>query len=117
MKEVPINGERDLNHLFAAYKDALPEVQPSAQFMPQLWDRIDGQQSWRSQLWRWANSLAAAAAMASLFMAMLQMLPRTSPSFYAATYLETLANQHDTDDVLSALALTSRAVNQETVKR
>ncbi len=117
MRNVPISGERDLDRLLAAYKDALPEVEPSAAFMPRLWERIESQQSWRSQLWHWANSLAAAAVMASLFLVMLQMLPRTSTSFYSATYLETLASQHDNDEVLSALALAGRPVNQEPAKQ
>ena len=34
-------NEPKLDELFAAYRDALPDRDPSAGFMPELWRRID----------------------------------------------------------------------------
>jgi hypothetical protein len=114
MNQVPMDEERNLDQLLAAYRDGLPVVEPSAEFMPRLWERIESRQSGSRQLWRWANSLAAAAALASLFVVMLQMFPQAGKSFYySATYLETLASQHDNEEALNTLAMAGRGVDQE----
>ena len=34
-------NEQKLDELFAAYRDALPDREPSAGFTPELWRRID----------------------------------------------------------------------------
>lgn len=112
MKNEPAANEANLDRLLAAYRDACAAPEASANFMPQLWERIDASQSWTKQAWKWANSLTAAAALASLFFVMMQMLPRTSGVFASATYLETLASQHD-DDVLADLTMPSSLPAQE----
>ena len=81
--------------------------------MPRLWERIDGRQGWTRQAWKWANGMVAAAVAASLFFAMLQTLPKRTLDFYGATYLETLANQHDVDDTLDNVALVSVSARRE----
>lgn len=112
MKIESAASEAQFDRLMEAYRDACPEPEASAAFMPQLWERIDASQSWTKQAWKWANSLTVAAALASLFFVMLQMLPHTSGVFATATYLETLADQHD-DDALAELAMSSAAPVQE----
>lgn len=102
----PSANEAKLDRLLAAYRDACPVPEASPNFMPQLWERIDASQSWTRQVWKWANSLTVAAALASLFFVMLQMMPHTAGVFASATYLETLADQHDSD-VLAELAVAS----------
>ncbi len=98
------NGAQ-LDRLLAAYREACPAPEARADFMPRLWERIDGSQNWTRRLWKWANGMVAAAAAASLFFVMLQLLPRQSPEFYGATYLETLADQHDDDAALENVAV------------
>lgn len=112
MKMEPAANEARLDQLLTAYRDACITPEASANFMPQLWERIDASQSWTGQVWKWANSLTVAAALASLFFVMLQMLPRTNAVFATATYLETLADQHD-DDAVAELAMTSGVPSQE----
>lgn len=112
MKFEPAANEARLDRLMQAYRDACPEPEASAAFMPKLWERIDASQNWTRRAWRWANSLTMAAALASLFFVMLQMLPRTGGVFASATYLETLANEHD-DDALAELAVSTAPAQQE----
>jgi hypothetical protein len=99
-------NQHDLDRLFAEYREACDVPEPSVNFMPALWERIDAGQSWTKHVWKWANGFVAAAAAASLFLVMLQMLPRHSSDFYAATYVETLAD-HDDDQAIGELARVS----------
>ena len=105
--------DAELDQLLAAYREACPVPEPKADFMPSLWERIDGRQNWTSQIWKWTNGMVAAAAAASLFFVMLQLLPKHSPEFYGATYLETLADQHDDDEVLDNVAVLNLRAPQE----
>ena len=105
--------DAELDQLLAAYREACPAPEPKADFMPHLWERIDGSQNWTRQIWKWANGMVAAAAAASLFFVMLQLLPKHSPDFYGATYLETLADQHDNDEVLDNVAVLNLKAPQE----
>lgn len=98
------NLERELDELFAAYREACEAPEPSAAFLPRLWERIESAQSWTERLWKWANGLAAAAAAASVLLVALQMTSRSAPDFYSATYVETLLAQTDTELVPVELA-------------
>jgi len=100
MKESEDRFERQLDELLASYSQACETPEPSVNFMPELWNRIEArQQTWSSEAWRWARGLMAAAAVASFFLAMLQVMPRHASVVYTATYLETLDAAHDTDDL------------------
>lgn len=98
-------NDAELDQLLTAYREVCPVPEANADFMPRLWERIDASQHWTRQIWKWTNGMVAAAAAASLFFVMLQLLPRHSPDFYGATYLETLADQHDDDETLENVAV------------
>ena len=106
-------NDAELDQLLAAYREACPTPEANPDFMPRLWERIDGTQSWSRQVWKWANGMVAAAAAASLFFVMLQLLPKHSPDFYGATYLEALADQRDNDDALETVAALNQKPPQE----
>ncbi len=113
MNESWERNDAELDKLLAAYRQACPVPEAKADFMPRLWERIDGSQNWTSQVWKWANGMVAAAAAASLFFVMLQLLPRQAPEFYGATYLETLADQHDDDEALENVVALNVKLNRE----
>lgn len=106
-------NDAELDQLLAAYREACAAPEARADFMPRLWERIDGSQKWTSQVWKWANGMVAAAAAASLFLVMLQLLPKHSPDFYRATYLETLADQHDDREVLENVVAVNLKATRE----
>jgi hypothetical protein len=93
------NGE--LNGLFASYKAALPDVEASANFMPELWRRIEGR---RSVILRFKKLtqmfMAAAAAMSIVFIAMLAV-PAFSGSEAIGSYIEVLADAYPTEGLAS----------------
>jgi len=108
-----VENEAELDRLLIAYREACPVPDASVNFMPHLWEKIDGNQNWTRQVWKWANGMVAAAAAASLFFVMLQLLPKHSPDFYGATYLETLADQHDDEEALENVAMSNVKPLQE----
>ncbi len=80
-----------LQRLFVAYRRACPDVEPSATFMPDLWERIESRRRFALEFRRWARGLITAAAAACLVLASFVYTPASSePTFYSATYLETL---------------------------
>ena len=54
-------NEPKLDELFAAYRDALPDREPSAGFTPELWRRIDQRRRPTLAFGRFARVLSSAA--------------------------------------------------------
>lgn len=95
------NDEEKLDALFRAYRDACPTPEASANFMPNLWSRIESRQSVTFSFRRMASALVTAAVALSIALSLYMSLPRSSPS-YAMSYLEALAeaNTVDTPDIV-----------------
>ncbi len=89
-------AEARLSELFAAYRAANPDPEPSLAFTPGLWQKIDARRSFAYSLKRLAQGLITAAAAVCLLMGF--YLSRPEPSPY--TYLEVLAadQTHDMAD-------------------
>jgi hypothetical protein len=97
---IPVNegnqGER-LDTLFRAYRDACGDPEPSANFMPQLWQRIESRQTFSFFFGRVARGFVTAAVAATLAMAFYLAVPRSAGS-YSSTYIEVLAASHSGDN-------------------
>jgi len=96
---LPVNegnqGER-LDTLFRAYREACVTPEPSANFMPQLWQRIESRQTFSFFFGRVARGFVTAAVAATLAMAVYLSVPRSSGS-YSSSYVEVLAASHGAD--------------------
>ncbi|HLY17870.1 MAG TPA: hypothetical protein VKR61_11645 [Bryobacteraceae bacterium] len=87
-----------LERLFRAYRDACPDPHPSANFMPELWRRIEERQRSVFFLGRWARAFVTAAAVLTLAMAAYLYIPRGRTSMFSAeSYVEALAAGHAQD--------------------
>lgn len=80
-----------VTELFAAYRDALPDPEPSPEFMPRLWEKIEARQNQTLGFRRMARALITAAAAASLLMAAWMVNHPTVSPFYTNSYVEVLA--------------------------
>ncbi len=91
-------SEARLAEVFAAYRAALSDPEPSATFTPGLWARIDARRSFAYSLKRLAQGLITAAAAVCLLMGL--YLSRPEPSHYS--YLEVLAADQGQQDLADA---------------
>ena len=89
-------GER-LNALFRAYGKACIAPEPSANFMPQLWQRIESHQTFSFFFGRVARGFVTAAVAATVAMAVYLTIPHASGP-YTTTYVEVLAASHNSDN-------------------
>ncbi len=87
----------DLDSLFNAYRDALPDPEPTASFTPGVWKKIDARRSPLRLLRRMTEALVvlstAVAALIGVF-----LIPQIQRSpVYQATYVDVLASEQSTE--------------------
>jgi hypothetical protein len=97
------NEDENLDALFRAYRDACPDPEASANFMPTLWARIDSRQTFLFSFRRMANAFVTAAVALSIALGVYMAVPRSTPGSAPETYVEALAdaNPLDNPDVVS----------------
>jgi hypothetical protein len=100
----------ELNGLFASYKAAMPDPEASAKFMPELWRRIEGRQSFLLRIKKLTQVFLAAAAALSIVFVTLLSVPAFSRSDVSGSYLEVLADAYPTETLASHGILPREAV-------
>ena len=100
------NDDQRLDALLGAYRAACSGPEPSANFMPNLWARIESRQSISFSFRRMANAFTTAAVALSLALGVYMAIPRSSP-VYDESYLEALAaaNTPDASEFVNPVAL------------
>ena len=98
-------NEPKLDELFAAYREALPDREPSAGFTPELWRRIDQRRKSSFSFGRFAKGFVSAALAFCFAMTVLTWSPSTN-SAYTSTYVDVLDDEpHDLDGILRTESL------------
>jgi hypothetical protein len=93
-------NEPKLDELFAAYREALPDREPSAGFTPELWRRIDQRRRPTLAFGRFAKGFASAALAFCFATTAFNWYPSTN-SVYTSTYVDVLDDEpRDLDGVL-----------------
>ena len=91
------SDDQKLDALFRAYHDACVVPEASANFMPNLWARIESRQRFTFSFLRMANALTTAAVALSLVLAVYMSIPRSNSVDYNQTYVEALAESNTPD--------------------
>jgi len=101
------SDEEKLDALFRAYARACPAPEPSANFMPNLWQRIESRQSFTFSFHRMANAFVTAAVGLSIGLGVYISILGSSLNSPSQTYLEALAeaNPLDTPDIVAPVSL------------
>jgi len=95
-----------LNDLLARYADACPTPEPSANFMPGVWRKIEARRGFLYQLQAYSRRMAATAAAFSLLLIVLHFVPmQAGLDVYNMTYMDAL--EEDSTSELMAYAPTS----------
>ena len=99
--------DQRLDALFGAYRAACGDPEPSANFMPNLWARIESRQRFTFPFARMANAFATAAVALSIAFGVYVVIPHQSPGYGGETYIEALAeaNNVDAPDIVSPVSV------------
>lgn len=95
--------EKKLNELFSAYRQAMPDFEGGADFMPGLWAKIEKRQSQSTVWFAWTRAILAGATVAGVLLVGFSVWsPFERSVYYETSYVEALdAN----DDVVVMAAL------------
>jgi hypothetical protein len=83
-------AESQLEALFLAYRDACPEPEPSVNFMPELWARIEAREVSTNLFGRMAKALVTAALAATVILGMMLSTYNRGESQFNGTFVEAL---------------------------
>ena len=105
----PFNGSSDderLDALFREFASVCPDREPSANFMPKLWQQIEARQTYTFSFRRMANALVTAAVALSIALGVYMSIPRSN-SLTGQSYIEALAdaNALDAPDIVGPVHL------------
>ena len=88
----------DLEKLFSAYRDAIPDPEPSSAFTPGIWQKIEARRS-PVRLWRrLAEAFVTMAAVVTLLIGTLLIPHLQRAPVYSASYVDVLAAEHSSQD-------------------
>lgn len=88
------SDETQLDALFAAYRDACPDPDPSANFMPHLWQKIEAREQTSTVFGRMARNLMTAALALSVLLGLAASLSHSRTSALPSeSYVEVLAEE------------------------
>jgi len=89
----------ELEQLFGQYKRAVPDPDASANFMPELWRKIEARQSLVVRVRRLTQVFVAAAAAICLVFAIFLATPNTDSQNINGTYVDVLAEAHPAENL------------------
>jgi hypothetical protein len=88
------NEDSGLNGLFERYRSACPEVEPSPNFMPRIWERIELRHSFRISFAHVARSLMAGSAALVLLLLLLNLVVGQHTRLTSPSYVDALLADH-----------------------
>src|SRR5882724_1961750 len=84
-----------LDALWAEYRDACPDPEPSAQFMPNLWQRIEARRTATTSVFRRLAQVCVAATAALTIIMGVVLIPQLQKApVYTSNYVDVLAAEH-----------------------
>src|SRR5579862_10018200 len=84
--------ENKLDAVWAAYKEACPDPEPSAEFMPKLWSRIEARRTSTLSIFRRLSQICVMATVALTLLMTVVLIPHLQKlPVYSATYVDVLA--------------------------
>ena len=101
-----MSADRELDELFAKYRAACPDVEPGANFMPEIWRRIEARRSFWPVFEHAARVAVAFCMFACLVFALLDVTgARRTTTISEQSYAEALAADQSSEATFYAEAL------------
>lgn len=101
-REAPIMDleNQELDHLLTEYRAALPDPEPSANFVPGMWRKIEARQSFVVRLKKMTQVFVVAAAAICLLLGIILQVPAVTQSHaVAGSYVDVLADAQPTENL------------------
>jgi hypothetical protein len=92
--EQPHASEAGLDDLFRAYRAACEDPPVSANFMPEIWEKIQAREVSTNWFHRVAKALVTAAIAASVILGIMSTATNPPSTFFDATFVEALRADH-----------------------
>ena len=89
----------ELEQLFGQYKRLMPDPDPGANFMPELWRKIESRQSLVLRIRRLTQVFVAAAVAICVVFAMFLAVPSSDNPGLNGTYVDVLAEIHPAENL------------------
>jgi hypothetical protein len=96
-----------LGRLFQRYREACPEVEPSASFLPALWQKIEARHTFWFIFQRLARTAMTACAALCLLLLVLNLVSGPQARLVAPSYMDALMADHTAEDTYYTEALRS----------
>jgi len=94
----------ELDNLFQQYRMAVPDPDASANFMPELWRKIEARQFFLVRMKKLTQVFVAAAAAICLFLGIVLQVPVARQPQVSGNYVDILATANPTEN-LSAVGI------------
>ena len=107
------NSETELDNLFRSYREACPDIEPGAQFMPSIWHKIESRQNFVSVFERFGKAFATASAALCLVLVLLNLVSAPMARNLAPSYADALMADHTAEKTSYAEALRSNSSKAE----
>lgn len=101
-----MDENRNLDHLFGQYRIAVPDPEAGANFMPELWRKIEARQFFLLRLKKLTQAFVVAAAAICLLLGVVLQVPMSAnkPQVVSGNYVDVLASANPTEN-LSAVGI------------
>lgn len=96
-----------LEQLFAQYREACPDPEPGAEFMPRIWQRIEDRQGFLFSFEHIARFFAAASAVLCVLLLLLDYGWESRSRFASFSYPDALAANHSPEQTFFTEGLRS----------
>ena len=95
-----MDQNRELDHLFEQYRKAVPDPEAGANFMPELWRKIEARQSFLLRVKKLTQVFVAAAAAICLLLGIVLQAPVSSSGpQVSGNYADVLARSNPTENL------------------
>jgi hypothetical protein len=96
-----MDENRNLDHLFEQYRTAVPDPDASANFMPELWRKIEARQFFLLRLKKLTQAFVVAAAAICLLLGIVLQVPVTADKqqVVSGNYVDVLASANPTENL------------------
>lgn len=108
-----IDDDSRLDAVLAAYRAACPDIEPAANFMPALWQKIEGRRGFWFVFQREARAVMTASAALCLVLLVLNFFYASQTRLSAPTYADALMADHSAEMTYYTEAIRSTPGAQE----